>query len=428
MPNAFYSDFDKERFKPGKPVGKGHLFKSVFEQQREYVVASGSFHRLQGKTQVFISGEYDFYRTRLTHSLEVASIGRSICSHLMNNKVCGGVFNEGFHVDFDLVETICLSHDIGNPPFGHAGERVLHELMKGHGGFEGNAQSLRILSKTLFSSPHGRSGINPTRALLDGVLKYKRLLLQKEDAPNHFIYDSQKEILEFIFGQSDYLSMNGCFVDKPDAFQSIECQIMDYADDIANACFDVADGVKARFITGDRLRAWRRDNADLVSSSEEFFDDIFRAVESGWVTSILMKKIGSFVRNTRVDLNADLPSGDAGNSNRYKYKLVVLSGERKKIDILKRITKDLVFTRSAIHQIEHKGNVILHAIFREIEKNYRTKKLRLFPDEIHAKVIAHPSDMYDYLRDHISGMTDQYLLRSYKRLFDPDFGSISELV
>jgi hypothetical protein len=146
-------------------------FRTAFQIDRDRVLHTPTFRRLQNKTQVFWSGEYDFYRTRLTHSLEVAQIGKSIC-HWLKSRADGPLAPD-FFIDPDLVEAICLSHDLGHPPFGHAGERTLNHLMRGYGGFEGNAQTLRLLTERIFSAK--RSGMDPTRAFLDGVLKYKTL-------------------------------------------------------------------------------------------------------------------------------------------------------------------------------------------------------------------------------------------------------------
>ncbi len=125
-------------------------YRTVFQTDSDRIIYSSAFRRLQAKTQVFLSGEFDFYRTRLTHSLEVAQIGRSISSFL---KQTSPFLNESFFIDPDLVEGICLTHDLGHSPFGHAGERTLHQLMKQFGGFEGNAQSLRIIYRNDLSRP-----------------------------------------------------------------------------------------------------------------------------------------------------------------------------------------------------------------------------------------------------------------------------------
>ncbi|MEI2609638.1 MAG: dNTP triphosphohydrolase [Candidatus Promineifilaceae bacterium] len=171
--NRFYSAFDTATLKE-RPAAPGE-YRNAFQIDRDRIIHSSAFRRLQSKTQVFLSGEYDFYRTRLTHSIEVAQIGRSICSYLQQSDLLA----DDCFIDPDLVESACLAHDLGHPPFGHTGERTLHALMQPYGGFEGNAQTLRILTQTIFSE--GRDGMNPTRALLDGVLKYKTLQAETPD-------------------------------------------------------------------------------------------------------------------------------------------------------------------------------------------------------------------------------------------------------
>ena len=145
MRNRFYQAFDTER---QSGYESGGDFRSPFQIDRDRVLHTPAFRRLQNKTQVFWSGEYDFYRTRLTHSLEVAQIGRSICHWLRTNDER---LSEECFVDPDLVEAVCLSHDLGHPPFGHAGERSLNHFLAPYGGFEGNAQTLRLLTERIFS-------------------------------------------------------------------------------------------------------------------------------------------------------------------------------------------------------------------------------------------------------------------------------------
>src|SRR5271170_796789 len=168
MSDDFYGAFDREYLRNDANAARKQDYRSVFHQDRDRLMFTPSFRRLQAKTQVFQAGEYDFYRTRLTHSLEVSRIAESIAIWLR-------VASPEVQVDLHLLEGICLAHDIGHPPFGHAGERVLNTLMKPFGGFEGNAQTLRILTRTIYSDGPKRSGMSPSRALLDGILKYKRL-------------------------------------------------------------------------------------------------------------------------------------------------------------------------------------------------------------------------------------------------------------
>ncbi len=164
--NDFYQEFDIEVFE-GPRTSSG--IRSPFAQDRDLIGHSAAYRRLQAKTQVFRSGEYDFYRTRLTHTNEVALVGRGTCEYLWRTSA---ELTDHFHPDSDLVEACCMAHDIGHPPFGHAGERSLHRLMLNYGGFEGNAQTARLLTRTIFSDGHSRKGMKPTRALLDALLKY----------------------------------------------------------------------------------------------------------------------------------------------------------------------------------------------------------------------------------------------------------------
>ena len=120
MPNRFYNAFDSET--QGAP--RKADYRTSFQIDRDRIIHAHAFRKLQSKTQVFLSGEYDFYRTRLTHSMEVAQIGRSICQFLRTQK---GVLQEDFYIDSDLVEGVCLAHDLGHPPFGHSGERTLQD-------------------------------------------------------------------------------------------------------------------------------------------------------------------------------------------------------------------------------------------------------------------------------------------------------------
>jgi dGTPase len=184
MKNRFYRAFDLETLDGNREVD----YRTPFQIDRDRILYTSAFRRLQNKTQVFLAGEYDFYRTRLTHSLEVAQIGRSICHYLANR---GDFLEEDFFIDADLVESICLTHDLGHPPFGHAGERALNRLMRNFGGFEGNAQTLRMISQTIYSGRGRERGMNPTRAFMDGILKYKSLHRELDHPENHFIYDEQ---------------------------------------------------------------------------------------------------------------------------------------------------------------------------------------------------------------------------------------------
>ncbi|MFA6455856.1 MAG: dNTP triphosphohydrolase, partial [Bacteroidota bacterium] len=267
MNNTFYNSFDTAC----RDDERKNDYRTPFEQDRDRIIHTASFRRLQAKTQVFLSGEYDFYRTRLTHSLEVAQIGRAICTYLQRKS---SFFSDTFYIDPHLVEAICLSHDLGHPPFGHAGERTLHNVMKQFGGFEGNAQTLRLLTETVYSDKVSRKGMNPTRSFLDGVLKYKTLFGELENPKNHFIYNEQKQFLDFVFDGTD-ITKEFAAGKKRDSFRSIECQIMDWSDDVAYSLNDIADGIHSGFITQQKIERWAESQQlddDLQLSLKKLFD------------------------------------------------------------------------------------------------------------------------------------------------------------
>ncbi|MEM6916174.1 MAG: dGTP triphosphohydrolase [Verrucomicrobiota bacterium] len=311
MENQFYQDFDQERLSGDSRSGEGE-YRSAFQIDRDRIIHTGGFRRLQNKTQVFFSGEYDFYRTRLTHSIEVAQIGRSICNRL--NEM-SPLLGPEFHVDSDLVEACCLAHDIGHPPFGHTGERTLHRLMRPYGGFEGNAQTLRILTSILFGP---NRGMNPCRAFVDGVLKYKTLFGEVPDQKHHFLYAEQAPVLEFMTG-GDAFPENLPPGRGRNSFRSIECQMMDWADDTAYSLNDIADGIHAGFITADRVQKWGEAQS-LSSEESQILEELLEAIRKDRIEPAIGKKIGEFIAAAELDeTNGFLSEATA----RHRFRLVI---------------------------------------------------------------------------------------------------------
>ena len=226
------------------PIDDDAPHRSAFRRDYARILHSPAFRRLQGKTQLFPSMEHDFFRNRLTHSLEVAQIAKSITLRLNDRDS----YFRACPIDTDLVETAALAHDLGHPPFGHNGERALDDCMKERGGFEGNAQSLRILSKLGKKEPQRSPevGLNLTHRTLAAILKYdKRIPIERDDSKLvKGYYDSEKELVQSI--KNSVLGKTG---DVCGEFKTIECQIMDLADDIAYSTYDLEDALKAGFVT-----------------------------------------------------------------------------------------------------------------------------------------------------------------------------------
>ena len=287
----------EDRFRPYEELQKDSRPRFWRDYQR--IVSCPAFRRLAGKTQLFPGKESDFFRTRLSHSIEVAHIGKSI-GQLINRqllKIYEKTENDirlekvkSVLLDLDLIQSACLAHDIGHPPFGHQGEAALNEEMIEYGGFEGNAQTLRILTKlekkvyakeandTGFDDNNldKRFGINLTYRTLASVLKYDHLIdysaLKLTDSKKISLqkgyYKEEEELVndikKSVIGS---LSINS-------KFKTIECQIMDLADDIAYSTYDFEDALKGGFVSlFDYLNTdnviWNKIASSLLSDVDE---------------------------------------------------------------------------------------------------------------------------------------------------------------
>jgi len=425
--NEFYREFDLERFPEAPPAGDE--YRNPFQIERDRVIFSYPFRRLQSKTQVFQSGEYDFYRTRLTHSIEVAKIGRSICEFLRTRSEHLG---DTFYIDADLTEGIGLAHDLGHPPFGHIGERKLNAVMAGHGGFEGNAQTLRILTELIYERPGRTKGIGPTRAFLDGVMKYKALQsewLDERDAPpeHHFIYDEQESWRDVVVG--DALPNDLRPPKAINAFKSIECQIMDWADDTAYSLHDIVDGIHARYINVGSLTEWAADRA-LDDKATAQVDNLCRVIRENRYEPYFGARIGRFVHACSLNPRSGHLSGI---THRHAFDLIIDPEVRSESKLYKRIALDLIFKSTQLQQIEFKGGHILERLFDALTEHCiepEGKGLKLLPPQVRDLLAAEtdPAARHRRLCDYVAGLTDGQAVRTYKRLYDADFGSIAELL
>ncbi|MBC8126103.1 MAG: dNTP triphosphohydrolase [Gloeobacteraceae cyanobacterium ES-bin-144] len=430
MLNRFYGPFDTERRLSANDSAD---YRTPFQIDRDRVLHTPTFRRLQNKTQVFWSGEYDFYRTRLTHSLEVAQIGKSIC-HWLKSRT-DGPLTDDFFIDTDLVEAVCLSHDLGHPPFGHAGERTLNHLMREHGGFEGNAQTLRLLTERIFSAK--RCGMNPSRAFLDGVLKYKSLWTELKSSNNntppvhHFIYDDQCDHLDWAMGGNDFpLELPpGSVRDK---FKSIECQVMDWADDTAYSLNDLSDSVRAGFLNIENIEAWAELHEQPIGDGTPL-GDLMRAIRRKRVDPFVGKRIGRYIQSTHLETDVNFLSA---MTNRYRYRLVIDEDVKAESALFKKLAFEVVFLSPQLKQLEHKGSRMLRQLWEVLCERYVTKgtidgqDFQLLPADTAAEIssVGDESAKARLVCDFLAGMTDGYAARTYKRLFSPDFGSIGDLI
>src|SRR5260221_8676630 len=229
-PYAMLSRMSRGRRFPEPP----HPMRTAFQRDRDRIVHSAAFRRLEYKTQVFVNYEGDYYRTRLTHTVEVAQIGRRLAAALGAN--------------VDLIEGICLSHDLGHSPFGHAGERVLNELMQDHGGFDHNRQTYRIVTELEERYP-GWPGLNLTHELLEGIVKHE----SRYDISSSEGYD-------------------------PETRGSLEAQIDNISAETAYHAHDLDDGLRAGLLTHeqlDGLEIWQVSKEGIGWDGSKF-DDMVR--------------------------------------------------------------------------------------------------------------------------------------------------------
>ncbi len=422
MSNQFYQAFDFERYHPAK-AQEGEI-RNPFEIDRDRIIFSYSFRRLQSKTQVFQSGEFDFYRTRLTHSIEVSKIARSLVDKLNRQSL---ELTDDFYIDPHLAEASGLAHDLGHPPFGHIGERKLNESMEIFGGFEGNGQTLRILTQLFYDRGMATDGMNPTRALIDSILKYKHCQAdlikphgdQLKYPYNHFIYDEDRAYLEFVNGGQSFENLT----------KSLECQIMDWADDIAYSINDIIDSIQVGYLSAAKIEKWA-ENAGLSEADSRLIMALAERIQSGRFEGYLNKKIGEFIHAAQLQ-QREHPLSRL--SNRYAFELNVDTSCQDESKLYKRLALELIFHSPQIQKIEFKGAYILEKLFQGFVDNYLTKpcksRLKLLPTRSELEIQKTETDRARarIICDHISEMTDSMAIRTYKQLFDPEFGSILDL-
>jgi dGTPase len=345
--------------------------------------------------------------------------------------------NDNFFIDADLTEAVGLAHDLGHPPFGHIGERKLNEMMYTYGGFEGNAQTLRILTELIYERPGKTKGIAPTRAFLDGVLKYKALhseSISTDEQGNtsfpdhHFIYDEQACWRDAVFGSAP-IPVALKTAKALNSFKSIECQIMDWADDTAYSLNDIVDGIHARYITTGSVTDWAENRA-LTSYESELIETLCQKIRKESYEPYFGSRIGNFVHACTLKSRTGFLSD---RTQRHAFDLKIDPLAKTESKLYKAIAYELIFRSPQLQQIEFKGGHILEKLFLALSAtciNPVSRQLQLLPTQVQ-QLLATETDArgrHRRLCDYVAGLTDGLAVRTYKRLYDPDFGSIAELV
>ena len=355
-----YNQFDEQRFAEEQPKRHG---RRAFARDKARVLHSAGLRRLSAKTQVMSAGADDFPRTRLTHTLEVAQIGREL--------------GDALGCDADLVETACLVHDIGHPPFGHNGEEALHQAALDIGGFEGNAQTFRLLtrleSKTIRDN---RSiGLNLTRATLDAATKYPWAFDGKNS--KFGFYQEDQEIFDWV--RKDITTKDKVF----------EAQVMDIADDIAYSVHDIEDAIYGKHFNPNSLTAKEEFDEVVKVAKSEYAADLsndqlsqalsYLISQEWWVKSFTATQvemaalknmtsylIGKFTeeieRSTKLE-------NESSNLTRYNAKLVVPSNTRSQIAVLKAVVNLFVMQRKGAAENYAKEQDLILSIVAGLEKN-----------------------------------------------------------
>jgi dGTPase len=360
--------------------------------ERDYarILYAASFRRLQGKMQMLGVDQRHFFRNRLTHSMEVAQIARSVASDLGLNKPV-------------VAEACSLAHDLGNPPFGHHGERVLHQLALDVGGFEGNAQTLRILSR-LEKRHHAYGGLNLTLRTLLGVVKY--FFRRGSDTQSKFIYDDDfqhiSEILEkYELGETP---------------NTIDKQVMDKADEIAYGAHDLEDCLSLGLFTIDDLLYEFRHSGDygdaydtlqrIVNECREFASQ-GRRLETSEEFSFLFRK----------ELTSNIVHVLASNIRQSPGEDVLSFGEHTPLSKgLKKLTFKAALRRPSVQLYERKGETIIKGLYTVYTDETFNKDLMLLPPEYrhgHNNEAVRKRSVIDY----IAGMMDSFAEQEYQRYF-----------
>jgi dGTPase len=349
-----------------------HPYRTAFQRDRDRIIHSAAFRRLEYKTQVFVNHEGDYYRTRLTHTMEAAQITRTVARALGLNE--------------ELAEAVVLSHDLGHTPFGHAGEKVLNALMQPYGGFDHNAQSLRTVDWIEERYPTFR-GLNLTFEVREGIVK-------------HSDFKHRPAAVEF----------------DPATYPCLEAQIVDLADEIAYLAHDVDDGIKSGMLARADLEA-----AELVRAAGRVVRESFPGIEErrGGRYQLVIRMIDMMATDLIGNIDRELTAAAIASVDgvrRAGRPLASFSASMApQVVELKQLMNDKLYHHYRVLRMTQKAGRVLNQLFHA----YMAEPAQI-PPHVAQRMETEGDSTARVIADYIAGMTDRFALDEFRKLFDPD--------
>ncbi|WP_394125825.1 anti-phage deoxyguanosine triphosphatase [Vibrio hepatarius] len=411
--------------------------RSPYQRDRARILHSAAFRRLQAKTQVHGNSFDDFHRTRLTHSLEAAQLGTGIVAQIKKKQP---EFRDLLPSD-SLIDSLCLAHDIGHPPYGHGGEVALNYMMREHGGFEGNAQTFRIVTKL---EPYTELfGMNLARRTLLGLIKYPALISQtradvmpecvshqrklraRDWSPAKGLYDCDADLFDWVLAP---LSQNDKAIfsqmrdeqyleteHKKTRYKSIDCSIMELADDIAYGVHDLEDALVLGMVNRNQ---WVEGAASLLAEcGDPWFEKHIASISDMLLSGTHHQRkdaIGGMVNALLTSISIK-PVDAPFESQLLAFNAVLEPSMANALEILKRFVSQYVIQVPHVQVMEYKGQQIIMDIFEALNADPE----RLLPIDIKQKWSNRndESNGYRVIADYISSMTDGHAQRLHQQLF-----------
>ncbi|ALG69137.1 deoxyguanosinetriphosphate triphosphohydrolase [Beggiatoa leptomitoformis] len=368
-------------------LGRQHLespsqYRTDYQRDRDRIIHSAAFRRLEYKTQVFVNHEGDLFRTRLTHSLEVAQLSRTVARSLSLNE--------------DLTEAIALAHDIGHTPFGHAGQDALHQCMKEFGGFEHNLQALRIVDELEDHYPAFR-GLNLTFEVREGILKH--------------CSSKQAKLLGRVASR---------FLYEPRTQPSLEAQIANLCDEIAYNNHDIDDALRAKLVSIQQLREQRLFNDHYTDVMMQWSILPQRRIIHETIRRMIGEQIANLIETSSTQLETLQPKSIDDVRAKEESMLTLSAAMYEKHLELKQFLRTQMYQHYRVQRMAFKARRVINGLFEAFNND-----ARLLPTETQTEVkrlqelLGNDSGRARATADYIAGMTDRYAIAEYERLYNP---------